>query len=183
MNTHSENSGLELAPMRRFGRRAVARFKLSHAQLDFLPPIRKVLSRFRLKRCAREFVIWVDDQAVGYFQLNFSEQETAHYASGGDVCGLEAMCIDYAWQGHGIAGRALRLLPSLLAREHSAIARVNLTVACHNIIAIRAYEKAGFVNTMEVLKIRGDHDQYVMTLQVHEQQSTQRDVFKTYAAA
>lgn len=155
--------GVQVRPMRRFGRRTISRLTLSQDQYAFLPPINRVLSRFRMKRDAHEYVIWLDSQAVGYFQLNLDRRETAHYAGGDDVCGLEAMFIDVNFQGQGIAVLALAQLGGIVSKFHPHIRRINLTVACENDIARRAYARAGFNQTGTILKIRNEPDQIVLT--------------------
>ncbi len=155
--------GLYIRPMRRLGRRTIARFSLSTEQYAFLPPIDRVLARYKMKRNAHEYVIWFDSRAVGYFQLNLDPRETSHYAAGDDVCGLEAMCVDSRYQGHGVAVSALDLLGDVVTEFHPHIQRINLTVAVKNHRARRAYARAGFKQTGTVLQIRNEPDQIVLT--------------------
>lgn len=163
LSSSEPSQGLFVRPIRKFGRRTIARFSMHPDQHAFLPPIDRVLARFKMKRDAWEYVIWLDAQAVGYFQLNLDARETRHYAPGNDVCGLEAMCIDSRFQGQGIAVKALDQLGELIARYHPHIRRVNLTVACENVRARRAYARAGFKQTGKILHVPNEPDQIVLT--------------------
>lgn len=163
LSSAERSEGLCIRPMRKLGRRAIARFSMYPDQYAFLPPLDRVLARYKMKRNAREYVIWLDGQAVGYFQLNLDARETRHYAPEDDVCGLEAMCITSQFQGQGIAVRALDQLGDLIAHFHPHIRRINLTVACENLRARRAYARAGFKQTGKILHVRNEPDQIVLT--------------------
>lgn len=149
-----------------FGRRRLARLSIRSDQQQFLPSMRRILTRYYTKRHAIEFVIEYDVQPVGYFQLNLSERETRHYAEGEATCGLEAMCVDARWQSRGIAVAALAQLPRVVSDHCPHVVRVNLTVDCRNDRAIRAYQRAGFRKTGAVIDVGGHEPQYVMSLKL-----------------
>lgn len=128
-------------------RPAVAALELEESQHGYVPPMDQVLARARQKQSVCEFAVLRDNLLVGYFQLNFSRRETAHYCPEWDDCGLEAMAVDRRLQGQGIGAAALRKLPSLMRRAFPDYRRVNLTVNMDNDPAIKAYGRAGFVDT------------------------------------
>lgn len=147
-----------------FSRRHFTDLQISSAQAKFLPRIKRILKRYRAKRDACEFGVYLGDTPVGYFQLNFSRRETSHYVPDATLCGLEAMCVDKRFQARGLGVAALSSLAQLVPQTRSGIDGVHLTVACENQRAINVYEKAGFKHTGQIVQLPHDLDQYVMAL-------------------
>ena len=128
-------------------RKKVAALRLAPHQHPYVPPMRQVLARARRKASAREFAILREDVVVGYFQLNLSASETAHYCDGPGSCGLEAMMVDLRMQGQGIGFAALVQLPQLVEANLPEHDRVCLTVNLSNRPAQKLYLRCGFADT------------------------------------
>lgn len=60
---------------------------------------------------------------------------------------LRAFYLDVAAQGGGRGTAAAALVPALAAQEHDDVELVVLTVNVRNPVAVRAYARAGFVDT------------------------------------
>lgn len=128
-------------------RAQVKALELEPDQHPYVPPMDQVLSRALRKADVREFVILRGLEVVGYFQLNLSAGETAHYCGDDGVCGLEAMMIERRLQGRGIGHQALLRLPTLAAQHAPGFHQVNLTVNFSNRPAQKLYRRCGFEDT------------------------------------
>ena len=147
-------------------RRQVLGLELHPQQHPYVPPMDEVLARARRKSNVREFVIVRDGEAVGYFQLNLSAGETAHYCREDGVCGLEAMMVDRRLQGQGIGYQALIQLPALMAKVLPDYHQVNLTVNFSNRPAQKLYRRCGFEDTGLVFSGARSGPQHIYALKV-----------------
>jgi GNAT superfamily N-acetyltransferase len=88
----------------------------------------------------------LDGVPVGFFILDASRDVKLYESRSGTV-GVRALYIDRDSQGRGIGTAMLRELPDLARRLFPGTERLALTVNVTNPIAVRAYARAGFVDT------------------------------------
>jgi GNAT superfamily N-acetyltransferase len=92
-------------------------------------------------------VVALDDgEPFGYLMLDQGPEVTA-YAPGDDVVGVRGVYVDAASQGQGLGTAMLRALPAFARALYPAAGRLSLTVNVSNSPAVRAYLRAGFVDT------------------------------------
>jgi RimJ/RimL family protein N-acetyltransferase len=84
------------------------------------------------------------DEPVGFFVLHRGPAAGELAPEARDVL-LRAFLVDARAQGRGIATRALAALPDYVAARLPGVRRIVLTVNVKNPVAIRTYERAGFV--------------------------------------
>ena len=90
------------------------------------------------------------DPVIGFYRIDFAPQVASLDALGGAYAGLRAMMIDRDSQGRGLGTRALDACCADLRLRHPRLRLLALNVNCANPAAIRAYRKAGFVDTGEL---------------------------------
>jgi GNAT superfamily N-acetyltransferase len=86
-----------------------------------------------------------DDQPVGFFVLDVGPTMPAVHGEG--VVGVRGLFVDAAFQGRGLGGRMLDAMPAFVRERFPQSAMIALTVNVGNDRAIRAYLRAGFVDT------------------------------------
>jgi RimJ/RimL family protein N-acetyltransferase len=95
----------------------------------------------------REPVAVLDDGVpVGFFILD-RNPVFATIARAPDTLGVRAFFVDREHQGRGIGTAALLALPAFVAARHPDVRHLALTVNVQNPIAVRAYKRAGFLDT------------------------------------
>jgi GNAT superfamily N-acetyltransferase len=106
---------------------------------DTLPPAER--------REDRVPVVALDDDGtpVGFFVLDVGPTMPGVYADG--TVGVRALFVDAGFQGRGLGDRMLRALPGFARERFPDARRVALTVNVANERAVRAYRRAGFVDT------------------------------------
>ena len=103
------------------------------------------------------------DRPVGFFVLHRGPHAGALAPVPGDVL-LRAFLVDGAWQGRGIATRALESLPDYVAQRIPGARRIVLTVNTRNPVAIRTYLRAGFADSGELHHGGAEGPQHVLEL-------------------
>lgn len=94
--------------------------------------------------------ILADGAVVGFYRIDYAPTIVSHRHLGEACAGLRAMLIDRDRQGSGLGTRALAACCADLRRRHPRLRLLALNVNCGNLGAIRAYRKAGFVDTGEL---------------------------------
>ncbi|OCA82424.1 GCN5 family acetyltransferase [Bacillus sp. FJAT-27225] len=101
-----------------------------------------------LKTCEKEpdrhpVVILSDGDLAGFFVLHEGE-DIRHIDGSGNAILLRAYSIDSRFQGKGIAGRSLVLLPSFVKKHFPNKEEIVLAVNHANPVAQHVYTQAGF---------------------------------------
>ena len=91
-------------------------------------------------------VALLDGEPFGYLMLDVGP-EVRTYAPGDGVVGVRGVYVDAASQGRGLGTAMLRALPAFARERYPEATRLALTVNVSNLHAIRAYLRAGFVDT------------------------------------
>lgn len=106
---------------------------------DTLPPAER--------RADRVPVVALDavDEPVGFLILDVGPTMPAVYAPG--TVGVRGVYVDAARQGRGLGTALLRVLPDFVRARYPQALRIALTVSVANPRALRAYLRAGFVDT------------------------------------
>ncbi len=92
-----------------------------------------------------------DDVVIGFYRIDRAASVASRVPLGSGSLGLRAFMIDRRWQGRGYAARALAACCGDLARSRPDAALLALNVECRNVVAIRTYRSAGFVDTGQLL--------------------------------
>ncbi len=93
--------------------------------------------------------ILAGDEVIGFYRLDYAATIVAWKAVPASV-GLRSFLIDRRYQGHGYGAAAVEACCADLRRRHPERRLLALNVNCVNRGAIRAYRKAGFVDTGEL---------------------------------
>jgi RimJ/RimL family protein N-acetyltransferase len=94
--------------------------------------------------------ILADDAVIGFYRLDYRPTAVSWKPLLATSVVMRAFMLDRAWQGRGLAVRAIRACCQDIARRHPDRRLVALNVDCCNVVAIRAYRQAGFVDTGEL---------------------------------
>lgn len=95
--------------------------------------------------------ILAGDAVIGFYRLDHAPGIVTLKPLGADAVGLRAFLLDRAWQGRGLATRAVQVACEDLRRRHPQARLLALNVNCGNVAAIRAYRNAGFVDSGELV--------------------------------
>lgn len=90
------------------------------------------------------------DTVIGFYRLDHRPTAVSWKPLLGASVVLRAFLLDRAWQGRGLAVRAILACCADLARRRPACRLLALNVDCCNLAAVRAYRQAGFVDTGEL---------------------------------
>ena len=152
----ADEGGLTLA-------RKVAAIAVAEGQIQFAGTAMGFLAS--REEGVDRYAIVVDGKAVGFFKLDRTyPQEMAFCPS--DGLGLRAFVIDWYEQGKGLGAQAARALHGFVKETYPGVGSIYLTVNCKNPAAIRAYEKAGFVDTGELYLGGPAGPQHVMKMEL-----------------
>jgi RimJ/RimL family protein N-acetyltransferase len=86
-----------------------------------------------------------DGRPVAFLVLDTGATMPAVAAPG--TVGVRALYVDAAHQGRGVGTAMLRLLPAFVRLRFPQAQRIALTVNTANVVALRAYLRAGFADT------------------------------------
>ncbi len=106
--------------------------------------------------------IWGGDTVVGFYRLDFSPRAVLGRDPVEPTVGLRAFMIDHRHQGQGYGAQAVVACVDDLRLRYPARRLLVLTVNCANAVAIRAYLRAGFVDTGELFHGGSAGPQHVM---------------------
>ena len=126
---------------------AVNKLSVRSAQQKFVATIDELFRKPKVHW--RYHVIEVEDQIVGFFNLDLRYWVEYDFARSGEI-GVRSFFIDRHHQGHGYATAAALLLPNFVFAEYPKCPSLCLTVNCKNPSAYRCYNKAGFYDTQEL---------------------------------
>lgn len=99
--------------------------------------------------------ILVDDpaegvQVIGFYRIDQAPTIVSRTRFDNASLGLRAWFLDRGWQGRGLAAPALFACCADLEQRYPGRYLLALNVNCSNVVAIRAYRRAGFVDTGEL---------------------------------
>ena len=95
--------------------------------------------------------ILADDTVIGFYRIDHIPGIVTLKPLGAGSVGLRAFLLDRAWQGRGLAARAMQAACDDLRRRRPQARLLALNVNCRNLAAIRAYRNAGFVDSGELV--------------------------------
>ena len=102
------------------------------------------------------------DAVVGFYRLDFAPRTVLGRDHAEPTVGLRAFMIDHRQQGHGYGLLAVAACVDDLRLRHPGRRLLVLTVNCANPVAIRAYLRAGFLDTGELFRGGSAGPQHVM---------------------
>ena len=119
----------------------VRRLSVGEDQKGFLDSAVGILARGYVYRGQRARVLGIecDGEMIGVVLVKDLDEEPACYD-------LQQFMIDARWQGKGYGTEALRLILAMLAEEQKYDC-VEVCVKRTDAVALRIYEKAGFMDT------------------------------------
>ncbi|WP_419902843.1 N-acetyltransferase family protein [Kiloniella sp.] len=120
---------------------ALATFKVTDAQTEFVEPIIETLRTTSLTR--DNFVMEKNGRIIGFFQID----STSNSQCIANHLELHEVFIDHSQQGKGYGQEFILALAPFLKGKYPKSSGVCLTVNCRNTKAIRLYEFGGFVDT------------------------------------
>ncbi len=128
-------------------RDAVLGLEISAAQLEFAGAVGKSVASCEAATPAEVagLAVRADDRIVGWVVLKRGAAAPAWVAA--DAAVVSGLRIDARHQGRGLGGAALAGLAAWVARHWPRTALLALRVDDDNAAGIRAYEKAGWVET------------------------------------
>lgn len=91
-----------------------------------------------------------DGAVIGFYRLDYRPTVISRHPLGTASVVLRALLLDRGWQGRGLAAAALAACCADLGRRHPGRRLLALNVDCGNVVAIRAYRNAGFVDSGEL---------------------------------
>lgn len=130
--------------------REVRALRVEAAQYAFVGDVEVQLLDAEASPRTEPMAIVADGRVVGFYRIDFAPTVVAHRPLGLDSAGLRTMLVDRSCQGCGLGTRALAACCDDLQRRHPRLRLLALNVDCVNLAAIRAYRKAGFVDTGEL---------------------------------
>ena len=119
----------------------IRKLSVSDDQKSFLDSAVGIIARGYVYRSYRAKVIGIadNDTVIGVAMVKDMDEEPACYD-------LQQFMIDTQYQGKGFGSEALRMILSALEREQKYDC-VEVCVKKNDAVALRVYEKAGFVDT------------------------------------
>lgn len=111
------------------------------------------------------FLIKVGGKTVGFFSLGSSPEQVSRYTPGAqNAVVMRNFFIVPEEQGKGYGARVLKRLPKIVRARFPQAITISLAVNATNLSAIRAYKKAGFVDTKHFYEKSIDGPAHVFTL-------------------
>ncbi|GAB3252978.1 GNAT family N-acetyltransferase [Chitinimonas naiadis] len=130
-----------------YQRAAVAGLQISTVQIEYAGSVERAIQACEsdTKGEVLGVAILCDQHIAGF--LTCKRGSSAPGWVPADAVVISGLRIDQAWQGRGMGVKALRLLPVWLQRQWPDAMQIVLSVDEENVAGIRAYEKAGWVDT------------------------------------
>lgn len=133
---------------------AVRALRVADDQVPYVGDIDVNLDGALVDPRSEAMAILVDDSVAGFYRVDhapsFLGRNRLGDASTRLCLGLRAFLVDRRLQGRGIGTRAVVACCADLQRRHPQQRLLALSVNCRNTAAIRAYRRAGFVDTGEL---------------------------------
>lgn len=130
---------IEFIPVTENNREQVMKLKVQESQSGFIETVPQCLQEAAQLSLWRPVGIYVDKRLAGFAMYGFWEQEGS--------CGrvwMDRFLIDFKEQGKGIASACFPLLIQRIKKEYGC-RTIYLSVIEQNEIAIRLYQKHGFI--------------------------------------
>ncbi|MET3729450.1 RimJ/RimL family protein N-acetyltransferase [Fictibacillus halophilus] len=108
----------------------------------------EVLKTFQCDIFNQPFVVYADQQLVGWFAL-YTDGSGNIYTNNKQAILLKSFSIDARFQKMGFALDSLKLLPNIVKQQYKDKNEIILTVHDTNNAAISLYRKAGFIHKGE----------------------------------
>ncbi|MGD6874792.1 GNAT family N-acetyltransferase [Sutcliffiella horikoshii] len=142
-------------------------YKLTESQLEFTSHPKDALLVCETDKGRHPIVILEKGQIAGFFVL-YQGEELTKYTDNPNAILLRAYSISVPFQGKGVAGKSLDLLPDYVERNFPYVDEVALAVNLRNEAAQRVYLRSGFKDSgRRVMGRMGE--QYVYQLKVNEE--------------
>ncbi|KPB06201.1 hypothetical protein AAV98_02960 [Bacillus sp. CHD6a] len=142
-------------------------YELTECQLTFTSHPKDALLVCETDKGRHPVVISEKGQTAGFFVL-YQGEELTNYTDNPNSILLRAYSVAVPFQGKGIAGKSLELLPGYVERNFPHVDEVVLAVNLRNEAAQRVYLRSGFRDSgRKVLGRMGE--QYVYELKLKEE--------------
>jgi len=145
-----EHPIIRVAPVDARLHQALLGLRVLPTQCRWIGAIANLLADVVLCHGSEPMAILRDDTAVGYYRIEPSARSVAGRDFELPARGLCSFFIDADWQGQGIGALALDALIADLAQRHRQARQLVLSVDADNPVAIRLYQRAGFVDIGEL---------------------------------
>ncbi|WP_242112074.1 GNAT family N-acetyltransferase [Luteimonas aquatica] len=129
---------------------AVRGLRVAADQYPFVGDVAFNLAEAEADPNSDAMAILVGEAVVGFYRLDYVSTIVSWNPLGRAGVGLRAFMLDRDWQGRGLGTRAVNACCADIERRHPERLLLALNVNCRNLGAIRAYRKAGFVDTGEL---------------------------------
>lgn len=150
MSDPNRSWSVEVRPVTPASAEAVRALRADPAQYAFVGDVAFNLIDAEADPNSDAMEILADGRVVGFYRIDYAPTIVSHQHLGEACAGLRAMLIDRDRQGSGLGTSALAACCADLQRRHPRLRLLALNVNCGNWGAIRAYRKAGFVDTGEL---------------------------------
>jgi RimJ/RimL family protein N-acetyltransferase len=127
---------------------ATLEYSLPAEQAIFTSIPSEVLETFQSDIFNQPFVIYCDQQLVGWFAL-YTDGIGNIYTNNKEAILLKSFSIDARFQKRGFGLNSLKLLPNIVKQQYRDKNEIILTVHETNHAAISLYKKAGFIHEGE----------------------------------
>ncbi|NLP52588.1 GNAT family N-acetyltransferase [Bacillus sp. RO1] len=143
------------------------KYELTESQLTFTSHPKVALLTCETDKGRHPVVILEKVKTAGFFVL-YQGEELPSYTDNPNAILLRAYSVAVPFQGRGIAGKSLELLPEYVERNFPRVDEVVLAVNVRNEAAQRVYLRAGFKDSgRRVMGRMGE--QYVYRIRVREE--------------
>ncbi|TYS67858.1 GNAT family N-acetyltransferase [Sutcliffiella horikoshii] len=143
------------------------KYELTESQLTFTSHPKDALLACETDRGRHPIVILEKGKPAGFFVL-YQGEELPSYTDNPNAILLRAYSVAVPFQGKGIAGKSLELLPNYVKRNFPHVDEVVLAVNVRNETAQRVYLRAGFKDSgRRVMGRMGE--QYLYRIRVREE--------------
>ena len=138
---------VSVAPVTPDLERRVQALRVDPDQYAFVGDVQANLLHAQVSPASEPMAILADGEVVGFYRIDLRPGAIDGCDYGRACAALRSMLIDRQRQGQGLGPRALSACCADLERRHPQLRLLALTVNCVNHPAIRAYRRAGFVDT------------------------------------
>ena len=145
-----EHPVIRVAPVDARLRQALLGLRVLPTQRRWIGAIANLLADVALCHGSEPMAILRDDTAVGYYRIEPSTRSVAGRDFDLPTRGLCSFFIDADWQGRGIGTLALDALIADLVQRYRQARQLVLSVDADNPVAMRLYQRAGFVDVGEL---------------------------------